>query len=205
MQTFIVLLHTPPPGEDASSEVHQKLKAAGFEVYDFADNAFLARAKGTISRDVARAAGLTSGGGVPGIVFKLNRAYTPASRKHPGGSGSTCTPGVRSEHGVSTRRSRGSRRRDPNGHSERGLLIVHCPSESPSSRCIGSMQRPVEIRDRTGFGPVRGPLGRQPLAPAVESQVSSTPAHSAHRSVANAALILAADGGLRLDVDQDVH
>ena len=75
MQTFIVLLHTSPPGEDASSEVPQKLKAAGFEVYDFADNALLARAKGAISRDVAQAAGLTSGGGVPGIVFKLNRAY----------------------------------------------------------------------------------------------------------------------------------
>ena len=75
MQTFIVLLHTPPPGEDAPSEVPQKLKAAGFEVYDFADNALLARAKGAISRDVAQAAGLTSGGGVPGIVFKLNRAY----------------------------------------------------------------------------------------------------------------------------------
>ena len=74
MQTFIVLLHTPPLG-DAASEVPQKLKAAGFEVYDFADNAFLARAKGAISKDVAQAAGLTSGGGVPGIVFKLNRAY----------------------------------------------------------------------------------------------------------------------------------
>ncbi len=76
MQTFIVLLHTPALSPDASStEVSRKLKAAGFEVYDFADNALMARAKGAITKDVAEASGLTSDGGVPGIVFKLNRAY----------------------------------------------------------------------------------------------------------------------------------
>ena len=76
MQTFIVLLHTPPLNDLASStEVARNLKDAGFEVYDFADNVILARKESAITKDVTKAAGLTSGGGVPGIVFKLNRAY----------------------------------------------------------------------------------------------------------------------------------
>ena len=74
MQTFIVLLHTPPLNANAT-EVANKLKEAGFEVYDFAENAILARKASALTKDVTSVAGLTSDGGVPGIVFKLNRAY----------------------------------------------------------------------------------------------------------------------------------
>ena len=69
MQTFIILLH------EAAPTAPDDLKAAGFEVYAFADNALLVRAKSAITKDVARAARLTSEGGVPGIVFKLDRTY----------------------------------------------------------------------------------------------------------------------------------
>ena len=74
MQTFIVLLHTPPL-RVSSAEVSEKLKEGGFEVYDFAENAILARKESALTKDVTTAVGLTSDGGVPGIVFKLNRAY----------------------------------------------------------------------------------------------------------------------------------
>lgn len=76
MQTFVVLLHSPPLNADAVAEIPGKLKAAGFEVYSFSDNAIIARAESALSREVASAAGLSSAGGMPGIVFKLNRAYS---------------------------------------------------------------------------------------------------------------------------------
>ena len=76
MQTFVVLLHTPPLNENAASTaVADKLKGADFDVYSFADNVIIARAEKALTKDVVEAAGLSSAGGVPGIVFKLNRAY----------------------------------------------------------------------------------------------------------------------------------
>lgn len=76
MQTFVVLLHSPPIDASAAARIPDKLKAAGFEVYSFSDNAIIARAESALSKDVAGAAGLSSAGRMPGIVFKLNRAYS---------------------------------------------------------------------------------------------------------------------------------
>ena len=76
MQTFVVLLHSPPLKDGASAaEIKSKLKEADFDVYGFAENVLIARAEKALTSDVVRAAGLSSAGGVPGVVFKLNRAY----------------------------------------------------------------------------------------------------------------------------------